>query len=121
MDSELSCKFTKSILKAMKRRRKFDKSFKLEVVHRSLDPDVSLKQLSEELGIHSNIISRWRKEYLDTGEELSFPGKGKEVLTEEQKEIRRLRKELADEKLNTEILKKAIRIFSKSDGRTTHS
>lgn len=104
----------------MKRRRKFDKSFKLEVVKRSLE-GVSLKQLSEELNIHANIISRWRREYLDAGEELIFPGKGKEALTEDQKEIRRLRKELSDEKLNTEILKKAIRIFSKSDGRSTHS
>ena len=104
----------------MKRRRKFDKSFKLEVVRRSLEPEVSLKQLSEELDIHVGIISRWRKEYLDAGEELSFPGKGTEALSEDQKEIRRLNKELADEKLNTEILKKAIRIFSKSDGRFTN-
>ncbi|MDX1778228.1 MAG: transposase [Thermodesulfobacteriota bacterium] len=100
------------------KRRKFDKSFKLEVVHRSME-DISLKQLGEELGIHPNIISRWRKEFLDSGEQLSFPGHGKEALTEEQKQIKRLNKELADAKLETEILKKAIRIFSKSDGKST--
>lgn len=104
----------------MKRRRRFDKKFKLEVVQRSLE-GVSLKQLSEELGIHANTLSTWRRQYLDVGEQLSFPGKGKEALTEDQKEIRRLKKELADAKLNTEILKKAIRIFSKSDGRSMHS
>jgi len=101
----------------MKRRRNFDKSFKLEVVQRSLG-DISATELSEELGIHMNTISRWRREYLSTGE-ASFPGNGVEALSEEQKEIRQLKKELADSKLETQILKKAIRIFSKSDSRST--
>jgi transposase-like protein len=98
----------------MKTRRKFEKSFKLEVVQRSLE-GISVRQLSEELGIHVGVISRWRKQFLNTGAELSFPGHGIEALTQEQKEIRRLRQELADAKLETQILKKAIRIFSKSD------
>lgn len=103
----------------MKKRRKFDKTFKLEVVRRSLG-DITIKQLSEELGIGTNVIGRWRKEYLSTGE-ASFPGNGVEQLNDEQKEIRKLKKELTDAKLETEILKKAIRIFSKSDGRYTNS
>jgi len=95
----------------MKKRRRFDKHFKMEVVRRSLESEITVKQLSEELGIGSNVIVRWRKEYLSTGHE-SFPGNGKEVLTEEQQEIHRLKRELSDARLETEILKKAIRIFS---------
>ena len=114
MDSQLSDRFTDSMFMSMKNRRKYDKSFKLEVVRRSLE-EVSVKELAEELGIHAGMISRWRKEFLDVGEQLSFPGHGVEALTEEQKEIRGLRKELADAQLETQILKKAIGIFSKSD------
>ena len=104
----------------MKRRRRFDKKFKLEVGQRSLE-GVTLKQLSQELVIHANSISLWRRQYLDVGEQLRFPGKDKEVQPEDQKEIRRLKKELAEAQLNTEILKKAICIFSKSDEESMHS
>ena len=101
----------------MKKRRKFDKTFKLEVVQRSLE-GVTVKQLAEELGIHPDVISRWRRKYLESGEN-GFPGQGVEMLNEEEREIRRLKRELHDAKLETEILKKAISIFSKSDRRST--
>jgi len=97
-----------------KTRRKFDKQFKLEVVQRSLD-GITIKSLSADLGIQVGTISRWRKEFLDSGDVLSFPGNGKESLTEEQKETRRLKKALAEKELELEILKKAISIFSKRD------
>ena len=102
-----------------KTRRTFDKEFKLEVVRRSLE-EVTVKELAEELEISAGVISRWRKELLDTGEQLSFPGKGKQVLTEEQEEIKRLNKALKEKELELEILKKAIGIFSKK-GRTSTS
>lgn len=104
----------------MKKRRVFDKNFKLEVVKRSLEPDVRIKDLAAELDIHPTVLARWRQKYLATGEH-SFPGRGVEQLSDEQREIRRLEKELADAKLEAEILKKAIRIFSKSDGKSIHS
>ena len=103
----------------MKTRKRYDKTFKLEVVQRSLD-GVSVKQLADELGLHANMISRWSKEFLDVDQQLIFPGNGKEALTEDQREIRRLKNELADAKLETQILKKAIRIFSKSDVNSTN-
>ena len=103
----------------MKRRRKFEKSFKLEVVQRSLE-GITLKELSAELGIHESVIARWRRQYLSTGEK-SFPGNGVELISDEEKEIRQLKKELAEAKFETQILKKAIRIFSKSDGRSLNS
>jgi len=104
----------------MKKRRTFDKAFKLEVVKRSLE-EITVKELSKELDIHPAVITRWRKQFLATGEELSFPGKGNESLTEEQKEIKRLKQALGDKELELEILKKAINIFSKKDGISTNS
>lgn len=102
-------------------RRRFTKEFKLELVKRSLDEDVSVKELSEEYGVHLNTLSRWRKEYLNNGEDLSFPGNGKEALTDQEKEIKLLRQKLKDAELERDILKKAIHVFSKKDGRYTNS
>lgn len=99
-------------------RRKYDKQFKLEVVNRSLE-EISIEKLSEELSIHTSTIGRWRREFLKSGEKLSFPGNGKEALSPEQQELRRLRKELADSRLEIQILKKAIHIFSMSDTNST--
>lgn len=104
----------------MMKRRKFDKAFKLEVVKRSLG-ETTVKALSEELGINKSVIFRWRTAYLETGEQLSFPGQGNESLSEEQKEIRNLKKALEEKELELEILKKAINIFSKKDRVSTNS
>ncbi len=103
----------------MKRRRKFDKTFKLEVVKRSLE-DCSIKELSEELGIHPGLISRWRTQYMSIEEDIVFPGNGVEALSPEQKEIRDLKKSLKEKELELEILKKAIGIFSKKDRISTN-
>ena len=103
----------------MKTKRKFDKEFKLEVVRRSLE-ETSVKDLAEELDIHPNVISRWRKTFLDTGEQLSFPGKGKQILSEQEVEIKRLNNALREKELELEVLKKAIGIFSKKDRTSTN-
>lgn len=105
----------------MKQKRKFDKAFKLEVVKRSLEDQITLRELGEELDIHPGQISNWRKAYLDRGEREVFVGKGNSNLSEQEQEIKRLKQELSDAKLEAEILKKAIRIFSKSDRKSTNS
>ncbi|HHG85505.1 MAG TPA: hypothetical protein ENJ82_12230 [Bacteroidetes bacterium] len=76
----------------------------------------SMKELGAELGIRPELIYRWRTE-LAREPEKSFPGKGSKGLTAEEKENEQLRKELADVKMEHEILKKAIGIFSRKDGR----
>ncbi|MEG0892085.1 MAG: hypothetical protein RSF01_09445 [Bacteroidales bacterium] len=45
----------------------------------------------------------------------SFPGHGNERLTDEQRRIKELEKELKDRELDLEILKKAIAFFSRTD------
>jgi transposase len=40
-------------------------------------------------------------------------------MTDEEKEIARLKKELADMQMERDILKKAVGIFSKNDGKYT--
>jgi len=66
------------------------------------------------LDIPYSVLHRWRSESKSYGKN-SFPGRGKPKLTDEQKQIVKLEKELKEAKLEAEILKKAVSIFSKSD------
>jgi len=96
----------------MKReRRHFDKEFKLMAVNLCL-AGKSTGEVADELGIRPELIRRWIREYekFDTG---SFSGHGNANLTVEQKEILQLKKELRDTQEERDILKKAVRIFSK--------
>jgi transposase len=57
-------------------------------------------------------LDRWRSQYRKR-KELAFPGHGKENLTPQEEENRRLKKELADIQIERDILKKALAIFTK--------
>jgi len=97
--------------------RYFMLEFKQKVVELSyLKSDVKL--VGQELDISPSIIYRWRKELKDYGKN-SFPGRGTPKMTDEQKEIARLKRELQDSKLECDILKKAVSIFSRSDRKNT--
>jgi transposase len=100
-------------------RRRFDRAFKLKAVELSFQRD-NMRELAHELGVRPEMLYRWRSEFatLDKG---SFPGNGKKKMTEEESEIARLKKELYDVRMERDILKKAVGIFSKSDGRHTSS
>ena len=79
-----------------------------------------ISALAAELDLRIDLIYRWRREALaNLG--ASFPGQGNKTMTEEQKEIARLKKELRDAQLERDILKKAVSIFSKSDGKYSNS
>lgn len=98
-----------------KTRRKYDKSFKQMAVE-LVDSGKSPKEVAMDLGIRSELVNRWRREYHDRPA-ACFSGNGNANLTKEQKEILQLKKELKEAKLEAEILKKAVSIFSKSDGK----
>ena len=79
-----------------------------------------ISALAAELELRADLIYRWRREALaNLG--ASFPGKGNKSMTEEQKEIARLKKELRDAQIERDILKKAVSIFSKNDGKYSNS
>ena len=103
----------------MKNRRKFDHEFKQMVVELSNNRK-DFKALASELDIHADLIYRWRREAA-THPGSSFPGHGNKIMTEEQKEIVRLKKELRDAQIERDILKKAVSIFSKNDGKYSNS
>ena len=98
-------------------RRTFTREFKLNAVELSYQRE-NIVELANELKIRPELLYRWRSEFASY-EGASFPGNGNKKLTEEHKEIARLQKELADMKMERDILKKAVGIFSKSDGKYT--
>jgi len=91
-------------------RRIYTKEFKLESIQLVESKGGNASKVARNLGISPNLLNRWIREYkADT--EYAFPGLGR--LKEPEEEVRQLRKELADTRMERDILKKALAIFSK--------
>ena len=101
----------------MKKRRVFDDTFKkmartggpVELSHAK----ASVQEAARELGIDSSRITKWRQSHKSPSQSASSAA----GLSEEQKLIKRLQKELKDAQLERDILKKAVGIFSRGDGK----
>ena len=94
----------------LRKRTTYTPEFKRSAVELTLQDGRMVKEVAEELGIHSTMLSKWRSEYLADSEE-AFPGQGN--LKESEKELRRLQRENARLREEREILKKALVFFSK--------
>lgn len=95
-------------------KRQFSKEFKSEAVRLSYQRE-NIKDLADELGIQVARIYKWRAAARTP--ELSTTS----IIKSEDQEIKKLRKQLKNAELELEILKKAVHIFSKSDGKFTNS
>ena len=91
-------------------RRKYSKEFKLEAVRHAETYNGPVTEVARNLGINPNMLNRWVREY-KSDSQYAFPGLGN--LKEPDEKLRRLEKELADVKMERDILKKALAIFSK--------
>ena len=98
---------------SVQRRRNYDPEFKRNSVLLTEEPDRSVRDVAEKLGIQPELIYRWRRQMRDRGE-LAFPGHGREALSEDQQKIRDLEKRLRNAEMERDILKKAMHIFSKT-------
>ena len=103
----------------IRERKAYPKEFKLMSVELS-NTRTDLTALAKELDIKPSLLYRWRKEY-STKQNGSFPGNGKVILTEAEQELAKLKKELRETQMERDILKKAVSIFSKSDGKYSGS
>jgi transposase len=94
----------------MGRKRAYTREFKLEAVKLIRDRGVTVAQASRDLGVHSNVLHKWVRDYeADPGQ--AFPGQGQ--MKPEQLEIERLRREVTKLKAERDILKKAVAYFAK--------
>ena len=96
-------------------RKSYSKQFKLDVIQQSYLRD-NVRELATELGLRPALIYKWRGVYGVDSPEQSFPGNGVEKLTPEQAELRRIKAENVELRMERDILKKAIGIFGKTNG-----
>jgi transposase len=94
------------------KRKVYPAEFKLQAVQLAQQANRTVEDVAEELGVSKSSMSRWIGEYRGKGER-AFPGQGKVVLTAEQTEIVRLKRELEVAKQERDILKRAVAFFAK--------
>ena len=92
----------------MGKRRKYNEEFKKEAVNMLIHGDLTAIELAKDLDIRPDLLSRWKREYEDSG-----AGKIKKKIDPKDLEIMKLKKELNNIKMERDILKKSIAIFSK--------
>jgi transposase len=93
-------------------RRTYSEEFKKDAVGHSLTSEKAVAEVAQDLGIAHSNLRRWRAQYRKNGEP-AFPGNGKQRLTPQEEEIKRLKKELYEVRQERDILKKALAIFTK--------
>ncbi len=89
------------------KRKQFSSEFKREAIRLVTEGGLSIAQVSRDLGLNDNMVSRWKKEAEQNGQK-AFPGQGHP----QDEEVSRLRREVEVLRQEREILKKAISIFS---------
>ena len=94
-----------------KKRRSFSKEFKLEAVKLVKEGGVKIAQASRDLGICETSLRRWITQFeIDHGE-----GPAGAMTSREKEELRRLRRENRQLRMEREVLKKATAFFAKED------
>ena len=92
-----------------KKRRQYTKEFKIEAVRLIIEEGRPISDVARELGTAQSLLHRWKKKS-EEGKIDPFPGQGR--LSPEDEELRRLRRENERLRMEHEILKKAVAIFS---------
>ena len=94
------------------RRKRYDRQFKVSAAKVVLSGDMTVKDLSEELGIKDWTLRRWAREYEEMGDD-AFPGNGSPKINKDY-EIVKLRKKVEEPGRENGILKN-LRAFLSQD------
>ena len=92
------------------KKRNFTREYKIEAVKLVTEAGNSQAQVASDLGIHPNTINKWVRQYDERPQE-AFPGKGHQLT--ESEALRQLQRENERLRMERDILKKAVAIFSK--------
>jgi len=85
-------------------RKKYDEDFKKNAVKLSYASPKTVAEIAEDLGIHVNLLYRWRQRYTADGDKTKYA-----TLEEE---LRATQRELAEVTLERDMLKKAAAYFA---------
>lgn len=92
----------------MSKRRKYSAEFKRGAVQQLNQPGVTCAQVARELGIASNMLSRWRNEIENAGAS-AFNGTG----SPRDEELAALKRELSRVKKERDFLREAATYFAR--------
>ena len=100
---------------------KYSEEMKLQTVKYVLEGGKSATKASKELGIDTNTVCRWVREYREANQMPSYEAEQRirrqsadqmaNKIKELEKELKKKERELSDEKEKVEILKKSLHIF----------
>lgn len=93
----------------MRKRRRFSQEFKIEAVRMVVRQGRDLFQVCEDLEIRPDMLRKWIHKFDKDGSQ-AFPGSGH--MKPEDEDMRRLRRENDRLRMERDILKKAVAIFS---------
>ena len=86
--------------------KQYSKEFKEEAVALVKEQGYSVPEAAKSLGIATNILYRWK-------DKIESQKEGKSLSEDERDELKRLRKEVKNLRMEKEILKKASAFFAK--------
>lgn len=98
----------------MGRRSRYPEEFRREAVRLVLTTDHSAAQVARDLGISDKTLGNWVRQEHERRDRDARPGALSE---DERSELRRLRKEVGELKIEREILRKAAAYFAKETTR----
>jgi transposase len=84
----------------------YSKEFKEEAVALVHEQDYSVPEAAKSLGVTPNLLYRWKQKIEDERQ-------GKALSEDEREELKKLRKEVKNLRMEKEILKKASAFFAK--------
>lgn len=96
----------------MKNEGKYSKEFKVEAVRLLREGNKPAAELARELGVKRTFLYRWQDQFESGGSNVFKNGPGR-PRKEDESEVSRLRRELADVKEERDILKKAAAYFAR--------
>ena len=86
--------------------KQYTKEFKEEAVALVLEQGYSVPEAAKSLGIATNMLYKWK-------DKIEAECEGKALKEDEREELKRLRKEVKELRMEKEILKKASAFFAK--------
>ena len=95
-----------------KRRKRYDKQFKVAAARVVLGGEMRVVDLAKELGVKDSTLRRWAQEYEEMGD-AAFPGNGSPKVNKDY-EIVKLRKKVEELEREIELLKN-FRAFLSQD------
>ena len=95
-----------------KKYRQFSKAFKIDALDLLEHSGKTMVQIERDLGISPGLLGKWKQRYKidETSQKLTASD-----MVAAQKEIQRLKRELEVARMERDILKKALSIFSQED------